>query len=61
MERSDVAFERMRTFVRVAARGGLSAVARELGLRPGMSEKDVRFAPVYFRQDDGKMNRKQRR
>jgi DNA-binding transcriptional LysR family regulator len=32
MDRSDVTFERMRTFVRVAERGSLSAVARELGL-----------------------------
>jgi len=32
MDRSDVAFERMRTFVRVAERGNLSAVARELGV-----------------------------
>ena len=32
MDRSDVTFERMRTFVRVAERGSLSAVARELGI-----------------------------
>jgi DNA-binding transcriptional LysR family regulator len=32
MDRSDVTFERMRTFVRVAERGSLSAVARELGV-----------------------------
>src|SRR5688500_810130 len=32
MDRSDVTFERMRTFVRVAEKGSLSAVARELGL-----------------------------
>ena len=32
MDRSDVTFERMRSFVRVAERGSLSAVARELGL-----------------------------
>src|SRR4029450_1280020 len=31
MDKSDVTFERMRTFVRVAERGSLSAVARELG------------------------------
>jgi DNA-binding transcriptional LysR family regulator len=31
MDRSDVTFERMRSFVRVAERGSLSAVARELG------------------------------
>jgi DNA-binding transcriptional LysR family regulator len=30
MDKSDVTFERMRTFVRVAERGNLSAVAREL-------------------------------
>jgi DNA-binding transcriptional LysR family regulator len=32
MDRSDATLERMRTFVRVAERGSLSAVARELGL-----------------------------
>lgn len=32
MDRSDVTFERMRTFVRVAERGSLSAVARDLGV-----------------------------
>jgi DNA-binding transcriptional LysR family regulator len=32
MDRLDVSFERMRTFVRVAERGSLSAVARELGV-----------------------------
>jgi DNA-binding transcriptional LysR family regulator len=32
MDRSDATLERMRTFVRVAERGNLSAVARELGL-----------------------------
>jgi DNA-binding transcriptional LysR family regulator len=32
MDRSDVTLERMRTFVRVAERGNLSAVARELGI-----------------------------
>lgn len=32
MDRSDVSLERMRTFVRVAERGSLSAVARELGV-----------------------------
>jgi DNA-binding transcriptional LysR family regulator len=32
MDKSDVTLERMRTFVRVAERGSLSAVARELGL-----------------------------
>jgi DNA-binding transcriptional LysR family regulator len=31
MDRSDLTLERMRTFVRVAERGNLSAVARELG------------------------------
>jgi DNA-binding transcriptional LysR family regulator len=32
MDRSDVTLERMRTFVRVAERGNLSVVARELGV-----------------------------
>jgi DNA-binding transcriptional LysR family regulator len=32
MDRSDVTLERMRTFVRVAERGSLSAVARDLGI-----------------------------
>ena len=32
MDRSDITFERMRTFVRVAERGNLSAVARELAV-----------------------------
>lgn len=32
MDKSDVTFERMRTFVRVAERGSMSAVARELGV-----------------------------
>jgi DNA-binding transcriptional LysR family regulator len=32
MDKSDVTLERIRTFVRVAERGSLSAVARELGL-----------------------------
>src|SRR5918911_1568240 len=32
MDRSDVTLERMRSFVRVAERGSLSAVARELGI-----------------------------
>ncbi len=32
MDRSDVTLERMRTFVRIAERGSLSAVARELGI-----------------------------
>jgi DNA-binding transcriptional LysR family regulator len=32
MDRSDVTLERMRTFIRVAERGNLSAVARELGV-----------------------------
>lgn len=32
MDKSDVTLDRMRTFVRVAERGNLSAVARELGL-----------------------------
>src|SRR5438132_1543908 len=32
MDRSDVTLERMRTFARVVERGGLSAVAREMGV-----------------------------
>lgn len=32
MDKSDVTLERMRTFIRVAERGSLSAVARELGI-----------------------------
>src|SRR5436309_11063670 len=32
MDKSDITFERMRTFVRVAERSSLSAVARELGV-----------------------------
>jgi len=32
MDKSDVTLERMRTFIRVAERGSLSAVARELGV-----------------------------
>lgn len=32
MDRSDITLERMRTFVRVAERGNLSAVAREFGI-----------------------------
>src|SRR5260370_1420865 len=32
MDRSDITLERMRTFVRLAERGSLSAVARELGI-----------------------------
>src|SRR6266581_8762772 len=32
MDKADVTFERMRTFVRIAERGNLSAVARELGV-----------------------------
>lgn len=32
MDKSDITLERMRTFVRVAERGNLSAVARELGI-----------------------------
>src|SRR3954468_3399301 len=32
MDKSDITFERMATFVRVAERGSLSAVARELGV-----------------------------
>lgn len=32
MDRSDITLERMRTFIRVAERGSLTAVARELGI-----------------------------
>lgn len=32
MDKSDITFERMRSFVRIAERGSLSAVARELGV-----------------------------
>lgn len=32
MDKSDITLERMRTFARVAERGSLSAVARELGV-----------------------------
>jgi len=32
MDRSDITLERMRTFIRIAERGSLSAVARELGV-----------------------------
>src|SRR5258707_2145949 len=42
MDRSDVTLERMRTFVRVAERGSLSAVARELGLAQSTITRHLR-------------------
>ncbi|WP_407175294.1 LysR family transcriptional regulator [Bradyrhizobium sp. STM 3562] len=42
MDRSDVTLERMRTFVRVAERGSLSAVARELGLGQSTVTRQLR-------------------
>ena len=42
MDKSDVTFERMRTFVRVAERGSLSAVARELGIGQSTVTRHVR-------------------
>jgi DNA-binding transcriptional LysR family regulator len=42
MDRSDVTFERMRTFVRVAERGSLSAVARELGVGQSTITRQLR-------------------
>ncbi|WP_460087705.1 LysR family transcriptional regulator [Roseibium sp. LAB1] len=42
MDRSDVSLERMRTFVRVAERGNLSAVARELGVGQSTVTRHVR-------------------
>ncbi|SNB65588.1 DNA-binding transcriptional regulator, LysR family [Arboricoccus pini] len=42
MDRSDVTLERMRTFVRVAERGSLSAVARELGAGQSTVTRHVR-------------------
>lgn len=42
MDKSDVTFERMRTFVRVAERGSLSAVARELGVGQSTITRHVR-------------------
>ena len=42
MDRSDVTLERMRTFVRVAERGNLSAVARELGVGQSTVTRQLR-------------------
>src|SRR3954451_13117212 len=42
MDKSDVTLERMRSFVRVAERGSLSAVARELGLGQSTITRQVR-------------------
>jgi DNA-binding transcriptional LysR family regulator len=42
MDKSDVTFERMRTFIRVAERGSLSAVARELGLGQSTVTRQLR-------------------
>jgi DNA-binding transcriptional LysR family regulator len=42
MDKSDVTLERMRTFVRVAERGSLSAVARELGLGQSTVTRQLR-------------------
>ncbi|HEV7307941.1 LysR family transcriptional regulator [Ensifer sp.] len=42
MDRSDVTLERMRTFVRVAERGSLSAVARELGIGQSTVTRQLR-------------------
>jgi DNA-binding transcriptional LysR family regulator len=42
MDNSDVTLERMRTFVRVAERGSLSAVARELGVGQSTITRQLR-------------------
>ncbi|QPC41531.1 LysR family transcriptional regulator [Kaustia mangrovi] len=42
MDRSDITLERMRSFVRVAERGSLSAVARELGVGQSTITRHVR-------------------
>ena len=42
MDKSDVTLERMRTFVRVAERGSLSAVARELGIGQSTVTRQLR-------------------
>lgn len=42
MDRSEVTLERMRTFVRVAERGSLSAVARELGIGQSTVTRHIR-------------------
>ncbi|MBB5047154.1 DNA-binding transcriptional LysR family regulator [Rhodopseudomonas rhenobacensis] len=42
MDKSDVTLERLRTFVRVAERGNLSAVARELGIGQSTVTRQLR-------------------
>lgn len=42
MDKSDITFERMRTFIRVAERGSLSAVAREFGVGQSTITRQVR-------------------
>ncbi len=42
MDKSDVTLERMRTFVRVAERGNLSAVSRELGIGQSTVTRQLR-------------------
>jgi DNA-binding transcriptional LysR family regulator len=42
MDKSDITFERMRTFVRVAERGSLSSVARELGVGQSTITRQLR-------------------
>lgn len=42
MDKSDITLERMRTFVRVAERGSLSAVARELGVGQSTVTRQLR-------------------
>src|ERR1700757_2209627 len=42
MDKSDVTLERMRAFVRVAERGNLSAVARELGVGQSTVTRQLR-------------------
>jgi DNA-binding transcriptional LysR family regulator len=42
MDRLDVTLDRMRTFVRVAERGSLSAVAREFGIGQSTITRHVR-------------------
>ncbi|WP_442943660.1 LysR family transcriptional regulator [Nitrospirillum sp. BR 11752] len=42
MDKSDVTLDRMRTFVRVAERGNLSAVARELGIGQSSVTRQLR-------------------
>ena len=42
MDRSEVSLERMRSFVRVAERGNLSAVARELGMGQSSVTRHIR-------------------